>query len=258
VRAVHVTYYTDPASPASWAGEPALRRVLARFGEGVSIAYVMGGLARRIDDPVRMLHMVLDVAAESAMPVDPRLWLEHPPASSYPACLAVKAAAEQGLDGPYLRRAREGLMCERRKLDNADALVDLARAVDGIDVARFAIDLASNAIVESFGADLERTREAARASDKGGRLPFVEVEGAPGVHDVAELERLVERAGASPVEAPPGVEAALRRFGRMATPEVAAVCELPGPLAAARLWQLAAEWKVRPQRAVAGELWQSA
>jgi hypothetical protein len=44
----------------------------------------------------------------------------------------------------------------------------------------------------------------------------------------------------------------------MATPEVAAVCELPGPLAAARLWQLAAEWKVRPQRAVAGELWQSA
>jgi putative protein-disulfide isomerase len=254
VRAVHVTYYTDPASPASWAAEPALRRVLARFGDGVAISYVMGGLARRIDDPLGMLRKVLDVAAESAMPVDPRLWLEHPPASSYPVCLAVKAAAEQGLDGPYLRRAREGLMCERRKLDNADALVDLARTVDGIDLARFAIDVASNAIVESFGADLERTREAGAAHP----LPFVEVEGAAGLHALAELERLVEQAGAAPAGAPPGVEAALRRFGRMATPEVAAVCELPGPLAAAQLWQLAAEWKVRPQRAVAGELWQAA
>jgi putative protein-disulfide isomerase len=256
VRAVHVTYYTDPASPGSWGVEPSLRRVLTRFGDGVSISYVMGGLARRIADPLQMLREVLDVAAESAMPVDPRLWLEHPPASSYPACLAVKAAAEQGLDGPYLRRAREGLMCERRKLDNADALVDLARAVDGIDVARFAVDLASNAIVESFGADLERTRAA--AGDGGPQLPFAEVEGVPGLHAVADLERLVEEAGAVPATAPPGIDAVLRRFGRMATPEVAAVCELPGPLAAARLWQLAAEWKVRPQRAVAGELWQSA
>jgi putative protein-disulfide isomerase len=254
VRAVHVTYYTDPASPASWAAEPALRRVLARFGDGVAISYVMGGLARRIDDPLGMLRKVLDVAAESAMPVDPRLWLEHPPASSYPVCLAVKAAAEQGLDGPYLRRAREGLMCERRKLDNADALVDLARSVDGIDVARFAIDVASNAIVESFGADLERRREAGGAHP----LPFLEVDGARGIHGLNELERLVEQAGVTPAEAPPGVEAALRRFGRMATPEVAAVCELPGPLAAAQLWQLAAEWKVRAQRAVAGELWQAA
>jgi putative protein-disulfide isomerase len=255
VRAVHVTYYTDPASPASWAAEPALRRVLARFGEGVSISYVMGGLARRIDDPLRILRQVLDVAAASAMPVDPRLWLEHPPASSYPVCLAVKAAAEQELDAAYLRRAREGLMCERRKLDNADALVDLARSVDGIDVARFAIDLASNAIVESFGADLERTREAV---GEGGRLPFLEVEGVAGLHDVADLAPLLERAGATPAGAPPDVEAALRRFGRMATPEVAAVCELPGPLAAARLWQLAVEWKVRPQPAVTGELWQAA
>jgi putative protein-disulfide isomerase len=256
VRAVHVTYYTDPASPGSWANEPTLRRVLARFGEGVSISYVMGGLARRIDDPLQMLRAVLDVAAESAMPIDPRLWLEHPPTSSYPACLAVKAAAEQDLDGPYLRRAREGLMCERRKLDNADALVDLARAVEGLDVARFAIDLASNAIVESFGADLERTRMAAGGDGRG--LPFAEVERVPGLHDVAELERLIEQAGPSPAAAPPGIEDALRHFGRMATPEVAAVCELPGPLAAARLWQLAAEWKVLAQRAVAGELWQSA
>jgi hypothetical protein len=226
-----------------------MRRVLARFGDGVEVRYVMGGLARRIE-PLRMLGHVLDAAAESAMPVDPRLWLEHPPSSSYPACLAVKAAAEQGRAGAYLRRAREGLMCERRKLDTTDALVDLARGVEGLDVARFAIDLASNAIVEAFGADLERTR-AVEAE-----LPFVvcgDAVGAP-----ADVERLAAAAGAQPGPQAPGVEAALRRFGRMATPEVAAACDLPGPRAAAELWRLAAEWRVRSERVLSGELWSMA
>jgi protein-disulfide isomerase-like protein with CxxC motif len=38
-------YYTDPACPWSWAAEPCLRRIEAEFGDGVSITYVMGGLA---------------------------------------------------------------------------------------------------------------------------------------------------------------------------------------------------------------------
>jgi hypothetical protein len=39
VRAVRVIYYTDPGLPGSWAAEPALRRVLTRFGDRVSISY---------------------------------------------------------------------------------------------------------------------------------------------------------------------------------------------------------------------------
>lgn len=250
MRAVHVTYYTDPASPRSWGAEPGVRRVLTRFGDGVSISYVMGGLARRIEDPLRMLRDMLGVAAESAMPVDPRVWLEHPPASTYPSCLAVKAAGEQALDVAVLRRAREGFMCERRTLCQSASIIDLARTVPGLDVTRFAIDLESDAIVESFSADLERTRAA--AGDRA--LPFVAVDGVEGLHDVAELERLVERSGAVAQPAP-GVEEALRRFGRMATAEVAAVCELPGPHAAAELWRLATAWRVRAEPCLGGELW---
>jgi hypothetical protein len=73
VRVGHVTYYTDPASPASWAVEPALRRLPARFGDGGAISYVSGGLARAIRDPPSMLRDVLGAAAESAMPADPRV-----------------------------------------------------------------------------------------------------------------------------------------------------------------------------------------
>jgi predicted DsbA family dithiol-disulfide isomerase len=43
VGAVHVTYYTDPACPWSWAAEPAVRRLLVEFGDDISITYVMVG-----------------------------------------------------------------------------------------------------------------------------------------------------------------------------------------------------------------------
>src|SRR3712207_9352526 len=89
--------------------------------------------------PLDQLRRWLDVAAETGMPADPRMWLDAPPRSSYPACLAVKAAAEQGLDGPYLRRAREAIACERRKVDNTEELTAIARDVPGLNVERFAV-----------------------------------------------------------------------------------------------------------------------
>lgn len=194
----------------------------------------MAGLAREIA-PLEQLAAWLDAAAASGMPCDARLWLDDPPRSTYPACLAVKAAAEQGLDGPYLRRAREGFAVDRRRLDRPDALVALAREVPGMDVERFRIDLQSNAIVEAFGADLDVARR--------GPTPRVEVDGE--VAEPRDLARLAERAPAL------GVLDALRRFGRMATPEVAEVCDLPGPRAPAELWRLALEWRTRRD----GELW---
>jgi putative protein-disulfide isomerase len=261
VGAVHVRYFTDPACPWSWAAEPALRRLQVEFGEEASITYVMGGLAREFRKPLETMRHVLDAAAASGMPTDPRLWLDAPPTSSYPACQAVKAAAEQGRDGEYLRVLREGLMVDRLKLDGADALIDAARRVPGMDVERFAIDLRSHAIVEAFGADLERAREAAREGEQRVPFPCFAVRGGDDrVHwlydttDPAELRGATIAAGATPRPLP-AVADAVRRFGRIATPEVAAVCDRPGPLAAAELWRLASEWQVRPERALTGELW---
>jgi hypothetical protein len=234
------------------------------FGEEVSITYVMGGMAREFRKPLETMRHVLDAAAASGMPTDPRLWLDAPPVSSYPASQAVKAAAEQGLDGPYLRVVREGLMVDRRKLDGTAALTDAARRVPGLDVERFAIDLGSAAIVEAFGADIERAAAAGRDGEPRVPFPSFAVRGENGdVHwvydstDPAELRRAALAAGGTPLPLP-GVAEAVRRFGRMATPEVAAVCDRPGPLAAAELWRLAAEWQVRPERALTGELWSPA
>ena len=236
--AVHVSYVTDPACPWSWGAEPALRRVLAEFGDGVRITYVMGGLARQVDKPLEVARQWLE-AGEGGMPVDARAWWDAPLSSTYPASLAVKAAAEQGLDGPYLRRVREGIALERRKLDNADGLTAMAREVPGMNVDRFANDLRSHAIVEAFGADLEQARA-------GEGLPRWEVDGRV-TTDPAAVRGLIE----APSQPLPSIEEALRRFGRMATAEVAAVCDLPGPRAPAELWRLALEWRTRRDN----ELW---
>jgi predicted DsbA family dithiol-disulfide isomerase len=253
---VRLRYHTDPACPASWAAEPALRRLMAEFGADLSITYVMGGLAREYEPPYESRVMEwLDHADRSGMPFDPRLWTEGPIRSTYPACMAVKAAAEQGpgAAGRYLRALREGLMCLRRKLDAKEALVQEARGA-GLDVGRFRIDLESHAIVEAFGADLEATRA------HSAELPFALVadDDRPlGPSD--DWRAALLEAGARPAGDPaPDVLAALGRFGRMATAEVEAVCDLPAPRANAELWRLAAEWRVRPIRVLTGMLWEAA
>lgn len=263
---VRTYYYTDPASPWSWALEPALRKLEHELGQSLQISYVMSGLARQFGAAEQLAAEWLDAADRAGMPVDPRIWWEGAPRSSYPACIAVKAASEQGYTAAYLRRLREGLFCRRRKLDSTEALVEEARAIPGIDIERFRIDLDSHAILEAFGADLDRagavsTEHHAPATDRV-LLPSLEFHHADGVHGVygfadysvlrdAALAAGAQRGG----EAPPSVEDALRRFGTMTIAEIAAVCELSGPRAPAELWRLAVEWRVKPERVGSGELW---
>ena len=270
VADVHASYYTDPACPASWALEPTLRRLAAELGAQLHVRLVMGGLAREFGPPLPTIGAWLDAADASGMPVDPRLWLHHPPGSSYPACMAVKAAGEQGaeIEAAYLRRVREGWACGRRRLDSADALINEAREVPGLDVARFEVDLRSHGTVERFGADLDLAAAVDPAHHAEGtgrvRLPSLElraaddgeVRGVYGAQPYEAYRAAAEAAGASfaGVERP-SVEEALRHFGRLALPEVAAVCDLPGPRAAAELWRLAGDWRVRAERRLSGELW---
>jgi protein-disulfide isomerase-like protein with CxxC motif len=246
--------------------EPAVRRLMVEFGEGLSWTYVMGGLARDYGQeqeaghggakgvyPGLVSHW-LDIADQSGMPFDPRLWTEGPLSSSYPACMAVKAATEQGDPYRYLRSLREGLFCFRRKLDGVEPLVEEARRV-GLDVERFRIDLGSNAIVEAFGADLELFRGA------GLPLPSLVFGSGPAVSgwsDYGSLEEAARAAGAVPGGSRPSVLEALRLFGRMATREVEEVCGLRGPRASAELWKLAEDWQVRPTRVLTGDLWELA
>lgn len=256
---IEASYYTDPACPWSWALEPSLRRLQVEFGEQISLRPIMGGRASQFEDPQAQLAEWLDACDRSGMPFDPRLWLESPPSGSHPACLAAIAAGEQGptLQWAYLRQLREGLMCGRRKLDTLEALVAEAHAVPALDATRLRRDVGSSATVERFGEQLERVR----ALGGPAALPTI----AFGEHAVRgfvpyeEWRAAAVAAGAEPTgELPPSIEQALRRFGTLATAEVAAACGLPGPKARAELWRLALEWQVHAERRFTSALWRLA
>jgi predicted DsbA family dithiol-disulfide isomerase len=265
---VHTYYYTDPVCPWSWALEPALRKLSVEFEGSFEVTFVMCGMAREVGDPGHLVGEMLEASAESGMPVDVRLWLAGAPRSSHPACLAVKAASEQVDPAGYLRRLREGLQCRRRKLDTADALVAEGREVPGLDVERLRLGLASHGVLEAFAADLDRCGAVSPEHHSEGsdrvKLPSLEFRGEDGivrgVYGPSSYERLREAAVAAGAVAvsgvgPLSVEDALRRFGTMSTPEVAAVCDLPGPRAPAELWRLALEWRVKAERLGTGYLW---
>ena len=149
---------------------------------------------------------------------------------------------------------------------HARALVEEAREA-GLDVARFRVALESNAIVEAFGADLEEARtipDAARvaglatAGSHGSaverlRFPALRLIGEDGderwvggEHPYEDLASAATALGAAPTGEPRlDVAGALRRFGRMATAELEAVCDQTGPRAGAEVWRLASEWRVR-------------
>jgi predicted DsbA family dithiol-disulfide isomerase len=290
---VEVRCYTDPACIWSWGAEPAVRRLMWEFGDELRLVWVMGGLARRYGSEYRdsqgrigsgrdcfadlMAHW-LDVTAETGMPSDPRIWSRNPIASTYPVCQAVKAAAEQGDAAAYayLRRTREALILERKKLDHVEALVGEAEPA-GLDVERFRIDLSSHAITEAFGADLDEVRDVpddARRADAVSTTEGRERVTFPSMVFRAEGEVRAAVWGPGPYEAyrdaaiaagaaiangaRPSPEEAVARFGRCATAEIEELTGSPGPVARAELWAAAREWRLRPVPALTGTLWEPA
>jgi protein-disulfide isomerase-like protein with CxxC motif len=295
---VSVSYYTDPACPWSWATEPSIRKLMVQFDGELDWTFVMGGLARdviagtgegRTDQAHgRLIREWLRVADRTGAPIDPLIWADGPITSSYPACMAVKAALGQARDGAYgyLRRLREGLMCERRKLDQLEALVEEGRAAR-LDVERLRIDLRSHGTTELFAEDLEKTKAVAAGrqpdppvsaagseaiSEHCSRgagdapLPSTAFRGEDGLdhwvfgfHPFEDYREAALRAGAQLPGGPaPTIEELVARFGRVTTAEVEAVCELPGPRAGAALFALAEQWRLKPAWRMTGYLWEPA
>ena len=154
---LQITYYTDPLCVWSWAFEPQWRRLRYEFGDQLRWRYRMGGLIRDwrtfsdplndISRPVQMGPLWSQARHTSGMPINDRIWFDDPPTSSYPACLAVKAAElqSQGAGERYLRRVREAVMLEGRNVTKRDVLlmlaVDLAHEDEAFDAERFVRDL---------------------------------------------------------------------------------------------------------------------
>jgi predicted DsbA family dithiol-disulfide isomerase len=189
---VEVIYYTDPLCSWSWAFEAVWRRLRYELGGRISWRYALGGMIpdwQTFNDPLHSVHRPAqmgpswyEVRHRTGMPIDEMIWLQDPPASSYPACVAVKAAGLQGaaVEEAYLRRLREAVMLERRNVARREVLVEAFEELAGEEqlhpvTARFRRDLVGDEALEAFRADLKDAgyREI-------GRFPTFVLRGAAG------------------------------------------------------------------------------
>jgi putative protein-disulfide isomerase len=258
---VTVTQFTDPYCTWCWGAEPVVRRLREVYRDQLRMEYVMGGLVEDFgefhdpggdhDHPDEVVPHWVTAAQRHGMPVDPSLWEDDPPESTYAACIAYEAAALQDreLARAFLRR-----IAEARNLEREAVREELAAAV-GLDVEQFRRDYRSERAREAFEADLRRTRQHAAAS-----LPtfHVAVDGQEellrGYRPFVTFQKLfTEHAPDLARHEPRPLPAFVAHHGRVATQEIAEVYGLSEDEAEDRLRALDS---VRPIEAGNGYLWE--
>ncbi|HEY9722217.1 MAG TPA: DsbA family protein [Oscillatoriaceae cyanobacterium] len=161
---IRIDYFTDPYCAWSWALEPTLTTLIDQEGGSIQIFYHMLPLVADLaasgktgEDIARGWE---HIAAKTGMTINSEAWLENPPASTLPACRAVKAAEAEGIEaaGRYLRALRPLLMMRCRVADTETLL--MAAEAAQISLPDFKIALEDTATLDG---ELETDRQLAKA-----------------------------------------------------------------------------------------------
>lgn len=172
---INITYYTDPLCCWSWAFEPEWQQLIQSLGAGIRYRYVMAGLLPdwkhyhdelfSVTRPVQMGPVWMQAAHLSGRYIYDKIWFEDPPSSSYPACIAVKAAAMQSFTAGelYLQYTRQAVMAEGVNISKETELVHIAEKLSGnvkgiINAARFKKDLYSDEARQAFKDDVQEVK----------------------------------------------------------------------------------------------------
>ncbi len=168
---VDILEFTDPVCTWCWGSEPVLRALTHRFGDHVSVGFVMGGLVADIreffdsrnnigggaavSNPQIASHWV-EASARHGMPVKAdgfALFSDEFP-STYPQNEAYKAAQLQDVDKAdrFLRRLREASAAEARVTSRPEVLAELASEV-GLDVGAFLAAIDDGSAARAFAED---------------------------------------------------------------------------------------------------------
>ena len=172
---VEIIFFTDPLCCWSWALEPQWRRLQFEYAAQIWCRYVMTGLLpswKNYNDPIysvsrpqQMGPVWLQAAEASGMPINSKIWVTDSPASSYPACIAIKTLELQSPSAAkkYLRMLREAVMLHEKNIAKQEVLLQVAEDLQSthpglFDLNSFARDLSNDAGIEAFRPDWQEAQ----------------------------------------------------------------------------------------------------
>ncbi|OCB75796.1 dithiol-disulfide isomerase [Flavobacterium piscis] len=147
-KPVKIVYYTDPICSSCWGIEPQLRKLKLEYGAYIDIDYRMGGLladwsynSGGISKPSDVAHHWDEASLHYEMPIDGNVWIEDPLESSYPSCIAVKAAQIQSKEKAitFMRMLREKLYLEKKNIAKWENIAESAQLA-GLDINKLKTD----------------------------------------------------------------------------------------------------------------------
>ena len=168
-----VEYYTDPLCCWSWGMEPQLRKLRYLLKDRLEITYVMGGLIRDWDHfsdamndisrPSQVGPLWMEVRHTTGQPMDEFLWVKDPVDTTYPACMAVKAAEMQSAMAgeAMLRELREAVMLHQKNIGKTEVILEVAADLKEkkiLDFSSFKEDWMSQKAADVFRKDLEQIK----------------------------------------------------------------------------------------------------
>lgn len=166
-----ITVFTDPLCCWSWAFEAQLQQLKEVLGPTAKWNYCMGGLlptwknfydeANAVAKPAQMGPVWMHAGLIAGKPIAHQLWMQDPPASSYPSCIAVKCVQLQpGVAGEMmLQLLRDSCMTHGKNIAKqevifavADRLAAMTKEFDG---EQFKDDYVNDKGIPAFRKDLE-------------------------------------------------------------------------------------------------------
>lgn len=172
---IEVTFYTDPLCCWSWAMQAQWQQLRQELQRSLlSVKYKMAGLLpswQQFDDTVNSIRKPVQMGPEwmhakviSGAPINDRIWTTDPPASSFPACIAVKCAEIQSsaLAERYLYLLQEAVMVKNLNIAKTPVLLEIAamlsRSQSEFNLIRFRRDLFGESARDAFRKDLQECK----------------------------------------------------------------------------------------------------
>jgi len=188
---VRIEYFTDPLCVWSYVSEPTIQSLINQHKDNIDFQFRSLPIldkskgkpeeGEKFRTPEEMRQEWTEVSQKTGVKIDPALWMENPPQSSWPGNRAMKAALRQGFErgNRFINLLRYAALVDRKNPSDLEVLKSIA-ADAALDVSQFYNDMTENApilerevaddAVEAIDRCIYNTPTLVMSNDEGDRV----------------------------------------------------------------------------------------